>query len=111
MNRALNRAIAAAMLAAAGLPVYADGGARYVGGGRFVCHDNSASCAMVKQNNKILSRIEREARKPAPYVAPDPTFSGRGQGYGYSVPAQSQPAPIILEPKASFTPRDFFPQD
>ena len=75
--------------------------ATYVGGGRYVCHDNTAECAMVKQNNRILSKMEREARKPKPYVAPDPTFSGRGQRY--SAPEQGQREPNRLTPKVQLT--------
>ena len=49
-------------------------GTRYVGGGRYLCTGSSAKCAIVKQNNRILSRMEREARKPAVFVNNDVRF-------------------------------------
>lgn len=83
-------------------------GTRYVGGGRYLCTGSSAKCAIVKQSNRILSRMEREARKPAPYLAPDPTFRVRGSGGAYVAPKEvKEPAPIVLEPKYNLRPEDF----
>jgi hypothetical protein len=48
---------------------------RYVGGGRYLCNDKSAACAIVKQNNQAQTEREIEARRTHPYVNPDPTFS------------------------------------
>jgi hypothetical protein len=52
----------------------AESKARYVGGGRYQCHDRSAECAMVKQNNRRITQDEIDARERKPYRNPDPSF-------------------------------------
>ncbi|WP_323016421.1 hypothetical protein [Castellaniella sp.] len=61
------------------MPIHAEerGSATYVGGGRYTCHDRSAECAIVKQNNRRIDEYEIRERqqRDRPYVNPDPTFS------------------------------------
>lgn len=76
----------------------------YVGGGRYTCHDSSAACAIIKQNNRVISHMEREAARRPYYVNPDPTFSTPRSG-GY-VSHHEKPS-VKLQPKANLTADDF----
>jgi hypothetical protein len=71
MNRPLLFAllVAAALQAHASEPAHERSHPEYVGGGRYACNEDSAGCAIIKQNNRRITEreIQRADRKSNRY--------------------------------------------
>ena len=81
-TRALNKAIAAVLLSICSAVVMAKE-PTYVGGGRYTCHDKSAACAIVKQNNKMLSERQHAERRAKRRQTYRPSYDVDTDDYGY----------------------------
>lgn len=77
---------AVAILSAASVSFPSDA-QNYVGGGRYLCTDGSAACALVKQNNRAITKSEREERSRSSYRNDNPTFEPRKSRF-YSTPSE-----------------------